>query len=179
MHLTSLLLPLMVMIAIPFGLMGIILAFFLHGWPLSFMAMLGVIGLSGVVVNDAIVLVDFIRSAREKGEERFESIIHAGRLRLRPVILTSITTIVGLLPVAYGLGGSDPFLKPMALAMGWGLLFATTLTLLLIPCLFSITDDLHKYWGTYLKDHYIAFCKKIKNIILKIPFLKTGPHSNI
>lgn len=179
MHLNSLLLPLMVMIAIPFGLMGIILAFFLHGWPLSFMAMLGVIGLSGVVVNDAIVLVDFIRSAREKGEERFESIIHAGRLRLRPVILTSITTIVGLLPVAYGLGGSDPFLKPMALAMGWGLLFATTLTLLLIPCLFSITDDLHKYWGTYLKEHYITYCKKIKNILLKIPFLKTGPRSNI
>ncbi len=133
--------PGIVMMAIPFGIVGVILTFFFHGQPLSFMAMLGVIGLSGVVVNDSIVLVDFISKLREEGMERFESILESGKLRLRPVILTTITTIVGLLPVAYGIGGSDPFLKPMALAIGWGLLFATVLTLLLIPCLYSISDD--------------------------------------
>lgn len=137
----SILRPLIVMMAIPFGLVGVIITFFLHGQPLSFMAMLGMIGLSGVVVNDAIVLVDFIGSLREKGMDKMESILKAGQLRLRPVILTTVTTIVGLLPVAYGIGGGDPFLKPMALTVGWGLLFATVLTLVLIPCVYSISDD--------------------------------------
>lgn len=134
--------PLIVMMAIPFGLVGVIFAFFLHGMPLSFMALLGTIGLSGVVVNDSIVLVDFINSLRQSGMGRYDSILEAGKLRLRPVILTTITTVVGLLPVAYGIGGSDPFLKPMALAVGWGLAFSTVLTLVLIPCTYSISDDI-------------------------------------
>lgn len=134
--------PVIVMSAIPFGLVGVILAFFLHGQPISFMAMLGTIGLCGVVVNDSIVLVDFIHQLRQKGVNRHDSIIEAGRLRLRPVILTTVTTVVGLMPVAYGIGGGDPFLKPMALAISWGLAFATVLTLLLIPCLYSLADDL-------------------------------------
>jgi len=133
--------PLIVMLAIPFGIVGVIVIFFLHGQPISFMALLGIIGLSGVVVNDSIVLVDFITSLRKKGMKEFESILEAGKLRLRPVILTTITTLVGLMPIAYGLGGSDPFLKPMALAISWGLVFATILTLLLIPCAYSVSDD--------------------------------------
>ncbi len=138
-------LAVLVMFAIPFGLMGVIVAFFLHGHPLSFMAMLGTLGLSGVVVNDSIVLVSFINAARQQGMDRFESIIQAGKLRLHPVILTSVTTVVGLMPVAYGIGGSDPFLKPMALAIGWGLVFATILTLMLIPCLYAISDDISAF----------------------------------
>lgn len=137
----SILRPLIVMTAIPFGLIGVIFAFILHGQPLSFMALLGVIGLSGVVVNDSIVLVDFIHSLRKQGKDRYESIIQAGGIRLRPVILTTVTTVAGLLPVAYGIGGSDPFLKPMALAIGWGISFATVLTLILVPCLYAISDD--------------------------------------
>jgi len=137
----SIIRPIIVMMAIPFGLVGVIFAFYLHGNPLSFMAMLGCIGLTGVVVNDSIVLVDFIVSLRKKGVGKFESIIEAGKTRLRPVILTTVSTVAGLLPVAYGIGGSDPFLKPMALAIGWGLAFATVLTLLLVPCLYAISDD--------------------------------------
>ncbi len=138
----SLVQPLVVMIAIPFGIIGVIFAFFLHGEPFSFLAIIGIVGLSGVVVNDSIVLVDFINRLREKGTDRRHSIIEAGQLRLRPVILTTVTTVLGLAPVAYGIGGSDPILIPMAMAICWGLVFATALTLIVLPCIYAIIDDL-------------------------------------
>ncbi len=133
--------PLVVMMAIPFGIIGVIFAFFFHGLPLSFFMMMGVIGLSGIVVNDSIVLVDFINNLRRKGIERRKSIIEAGQLRLRPVLLTTVTTALGLTPTAYGIGGGDPFLKPMALAIVWGIVCATILTLIVIPCIYAIIDD--------------------------------------
>ena len=138
----SLIQPLVVMLAIPFGLIGVIIAFLVHGEPFSFMAILGVVGLSGVVVNDSIVLVDFINKLRKKGVDRRHSIIEAGQLRLRPVILTTLTTVLGLASVAYGIGGSDPFLRPAALAIVWGLVFATALTLIILPCIYAVIDDL-------------------------------------
>jgi multidrug efflux pump subunit AcrB len=143
----SLMQPLIVMLAIPFGLIGVILTFFVHGQPLGFMAMLGIIGLSGVVVNDAIVLVEFINTLRQQGVAALESIIQACTLRLRPVILTTVTTVLGLLPTAYGWGGNDPFIKPMALALAWGLFFATLTTLIIIPCVTAIIDDVRKKIG--------------------------------
>ncbi|MFH1753678.1 MAG: efflux RND transporter permease subunit [Candidatus Omnitrophota bacterium] len=138
----SLIQPLIVMVAILFGIIGVIIAFLVHGEPFSFLAIIGIVGLSGVVVNDSIVLVDFINRLREKGIERRQSIIEAGQTRLRPVILTTITTVLGIMPVAYGIGGSDPILIPMALAICWGLFFATGLTLIVIPCIYAIVDDL-------------------------------------
>jgi len=137
----SLIRPVIVMSAIPFGIAGVVVAFFIHGQPLSFMAMLGTIGLTGIVVNDSIVLVNFIGNLRREGKGNIESIIEAAHTRIRPVILTTITTCVDLLPLAYGIGGRDPFLMPMALAIAWGLMFATVLTLLLVPCLYAISDD--------------------------------------
>lgn len=133
--------PFIVMLTIPFGMIGVILAFLLHGESLSFFAIMGIVGLTGVVVNDSIVFVDFINKLRAGGMERRLSILEAGRLRLRPVILTTVTTIAGLSTVAYGIGGSDPFLKPMALAITWGLFFSTALTLVVIPCVYAILDD--------------------------------------
>ncbi|MFC1631481.1 efflux RND transporter permease subunit [Candidatus Omnitrophota bacterium] len=138
----SLIHPFVVMLAIPFGLIGVVFAFFLHGVPLSFMAILGIVGLNGIVVNDSIVLVAFINRLRSSGVERRESIIKGVQMRIRPVILTTVTTCGGLSTVAYGIGGKDPFLVPMALAICWGLLFATFLTLLIIPCIYSILDDI-------------------------------------
>jgi len=138
----SIIQPLIIMLAIPFGLIGVVFALLLHGQPFSFMAMLGVVGLNGIVVNDAIVLVDFINKQRIAGTSRHDSIIKAGQMRLRPVLLTTITTCGGLSTVAYGLGGGDPFLMPMALCICWGLAFATVLTLIVIPCIYSIIDDL-------------------------------------
>jgi len=137
----SLIQPLIIMLAIPFGLIGVVIAFLVHGMPLSFMAILGIVGLNGIVVNDSIVLVDFINKLRRQGMERRDSIIKAGQIRLRPVILTTITTVGGLSTVAYGIGGKDPFLVPMALSICWGLIFATMLTLIVIPCIYSIVDD--------------------------------------
>ncbi len=134
--------PFIIMLAIPFGLIGVIIAFFVHGIPLSFMAILGIVGLNGIVVNDSIVLVDFINKLRREGMNRRESIIKAGQMRLRPVLLTTITTVGGLSTVAYGIGGKDPFLVPMALSICWGIAFATALTLIVIPCIYSIVDDL-------------------------------------
>ncbi len=148
----SLIQPFIVIMAIPFGLVGVILSFWVHdiigkaffetGRPLSFFAFLGIVGLTGIVVNDSIVLVDFINRLRKSGKDRMHSLIEAGQTRLRPVIMTSVTTIGGLLSVAYGIGGGDPFLKPMALSIIWGLLFATGLTLIGIPCIYAIIDDL-------------------------------------
>jgi len=137
----SLVQPFIVMTAIPFGILGIIIAFMMHGRDLSFFALMGAVGLAGIVVNDSVVLVDFINRLRKSGKERRASLIEAGRTRLRPVLMTTITTIGGLVSVAYGIGGGDPFLKPLGLAMVWGLLFATGLTLVVIPCIYAIIDD--------------------------------------
>lgn len=133
--------PLVVMSSIPLGLIGVLFAFWVHGEPKSFLGLMGMVGLAGVVVNNAIVLVDFINEARKRGVEEMESILQACQLRLRPVLLTSVTTVLGLISLAYGFWGSDPFLKPMALAFVWGLAFATVLTLIAVPCFHAIADD--------------------------------------
>ena len=138
----SLLQPFIIMTAIPFGMIGVVIGFYVNDLPLSFMSLLGVVGLSGVVVNDSIVLVQFINELRKKGTDRRHSIIEACRLRLRPVILTTVTTVLGLISVAYMIGGGDPFIRPAAMAIVWGLSFATFLTLILIPCIYAIFDDL-------------------------------------
>jgi multidrug efflux pump subunit AcrB len=104
--------------------------------------MMGVIGLAGIVVNDSIVLVEFINNLRRQGVQRRDSIVQAGMLRLRPVLLTTITTALGLTPTAYGIGGGDPFLKPMALTIVWGIICATMLTLIVLPCIYAIIDDI-------------------------------------
>lgn len=139
----SLIQPLIILCAIPFATIGVIIAFILHGMVFSMLAFMGMIGLWGVAVNDSIVLIDFINKQRRQGADRRDSLIKAGQMRLRPVILTSITTIFGLFPTAYGLGGFDPFLKPMAISISWGLLFGTVMTLLAIPAVYAVVDDIH------------------------------------
>lgn len=137
--------PVLVMIAVPFGMVGVILAFALHQQAFGFLAMLGVVGLTGIVVNDSLILVNLVNHMRTTQSElsAHEQIISAAQIRLRPIVLTSITTVAGLLPMAYGLGGADPFSAPMALAMGYGILFATPITLVLIPCLLAVMNDIH------------------------------------
>ncbi|UCD05657.1 MAG: efflux RND transporter permease subunit, partial [candidate division WOR-3 bacterium] len=136
--------PFSVLVAIPFGIIGVIIAFVLHGEPMSFVGMLGVVGLAGVVVNDSLVLVNHINQLRRErpGEHLINLAAEATSNRLRPVVLTTLTTVAGLLPLAYGLGGTDPFMAPTALALGYGLLFATPLTLVLIPCLYMVQHDI-------------------------------------
>jgi len=106
--------------------------------------MMGVIGLVGVLVNDSLVLVNHIdRLRQQRPDESLRKLMAEGTSdRLRAVVLTSLTTAVGLLPLAYGIGGSDPCMAPMALALAYGLLFATLLTLVLVPCLYVVGQDI-------------------------------------
>jgi multidrug efflux pump subunit AcrB len=136
--------PFLVLVAIPFGIVGVIFALAIHGQPLSFIAIIGTIGLAGVVVNDSLVLVNHLNELRaQKKDMTLREIVALGTAnRLRAIILTSLTTIAGVLPLAYGIGGTDYFISPMALALGYGLIFSTPLTLILIPCLYMIWNDL-------------------------------------
>jgi multidrug efflux pump subunit AcrB len=137
--------PFLIMLTIPFGIIGALIAFTLHGMPLSFFGVIGIIGLSGVVVNDCIVMVDFINKSwkNNNGSKNMLKIIAEGaKERLRPVILTTLTTVIGLLPTAYGIGGSSPMIRPVAIALCYGLLFATTLTLIFIPVIYTIRQDI-------------------------------------
>ncbi|MCW9012439.1 MAG: efflux RND transporter permease subunit [Gammaproteobacteria bacterium] len=138
--------PFIVMLAIPFGAIGVIFSFYLHDifWkpmPLSFFSTMGMIALTGVVVNSSLVLLVFIQRARQAGMAVHEAIVQAGRRRLRAVLLTATTTVVGLLPTAYGWGGLDPFVSPMALSLSWGLMFATVITLITIPAVLAVGHD--------------------------------------
>ncbi|MFQ5607133.1 MAG: efflux RND transporter permease subunit, partial [Candidatus Zixiibacteriota bacterium] len=141
--------PLTVLSIIPFGFIGVIVAFALHSEPIGFIAMLGMIGLIGVVINDALVLTVHVNNLMREGGDKtpLDSVAQGTTNRLRAVILTTLTTVVGLLPLAYGIGGADPYMGPMALALGYGLLFATPVTLVLMPCLYLIGHDIGKLFG--------------------------------
>jgi len=138
--------PLIIMSAIPFGLIGVVVAFKLLGLPIGFMALMGMLGLVGVVINDSIVLVTFInRSLEEKGYT-LEVLTEATLTRFRPVVLTTVTTVAGLLPVAHMPGG-DPFLKPMATSFAYGLLFSSTITLIFVPTCYYLYVKLMERMG--------------------------------
>ncbi len=134
--------PMIVMAAIPFGMVGAVLGHKLMGYDLTMMSLFGIVGLSGVVVNDSLVLIEATNRIREGGRTAVESISAAGELRFRAIILTSITTFGGLTPMLMERSLQAKFLIPMAAGLGWGVLFATGITLLLIPCLYLILEDL-------------------------------------
>jgi len=134
--------PVVVMFTVPFSFIGVVFGFFVAGQPLGLMCLIGVVALAGIVVNDSIVMVDFINRRRAEGMPRDEAVRDAGRVRFRPIILTSVTTIFGLLPLAFLARGQAAFLSPLAIAIVWGLLFATVLTLIVIPCTYTILDDI-------------------------------------
>ena len=143
--------PVIILFTIPMGVIGVVYALLLHGKPLSFMSMLGVVALSGVIVNNAIVLITFINQLRqEDGLNRYDSIIEAAKTRLRPIFMTTLTTVSGLLPTAYGLGGSDPFIKPLALSLGWGLAIGSLFIAIFFPAIISLLDDFYYVLETYL-----------------------------
>ncbi len=133
--------PVVVMAALPFSFVGVIVGLIVSNVALSLISMMGVIALAGIVVNDSLVLVDFINGERARGVGRFGSILRAGHNRLRAIILTTVTTMGGLLPLAYSFFGRDDMLGPMAVAIVWGVAIATLLTLLLVPALCAIVDD--------------------------------------
>jgi multidrug efflux pump subunit AcrB len=139
--------PLIIMSTIPLGLVGFSIAFFFHGKAISFLAMIGVIGLAGIIVNSGIILISFIDQLRDEGKLSLHQILaKASGMRLRAVLVTSLTTISGLIPTAYGIGGSDSMLVPMTMAMAWGLTSGTILTLVWAPCAYAILED----WNNFI-----------------------------
>ncbi len=149
--------PLLVILSIPFALIGVVWAFFFHSETFSFFVLLGVLALVGVVVNDSLVMIshlNFIKKNKDMDASSMEWIAKGAKDRLRAVILTTLTTLAGVLPLIYGFGGKDAFLQPMVMALGYGLLFGTFVTLILLPCLYSINLDVSN-WFTKLKTRFL------------------------
>jgi multidrug efflux pump subunit AcrB len=146
----SLLQAVFVVSAVPLGLIGVVWAFAAHGISISMFAFLGVTGLCGVVVNDSIVMVTSLNrvSAETTGlNDLYDEVVEGAKVRLRPVILTTLTTVAGVMPTAYGLGGRDAVLSPMSMALGWGLIFATVITLFLVPSLYVVRRRVELWRG--------------------------------
>jgi multidrug efflux pump subunit AcrB len=140
----SMIYPFLVLTAIPLGLSGVVWSLVLHGKSLSIMGIIGIVGLSGVVVNVSIIFLKFVQDKLAEGMPFKEAVIGAGVTRLRPIVMTTISTLIGLLPTIYGIGGVDTFVQPIALVLGWGLFVATVLTLISLPALISFFPFLEK-----------------------------------
>lgn len=139
--------PLIIMGVIPFGMIGAIFGHWITGYPLSMMSLMGVIALSGVVVNDSLILVDFVNKSVREGANRYTAVVEAGTRRFRAILLTSLTTFFGLIPMLLERSAQAESLVPMAISLAFGIVFATVITLLLLPCLYMILEDLEE-WRT-------------------------------
>ena len=134
--------PLVVLFSIPFAVVGVILGHILFGYNLQFLSVIGLLALIGIVVNDSLILIDFLKKLRQAGKNKIDAAIEACNVRARPIILTSVTTFLGISPLIFFATGQTKFLSPMAVSLGFGLLFATILILIVLPCFYLIMDDL-------------------------------------
>ena len=134
--------PLIVMSAIPFGVVGAVLGHVLMDYSISLISVMGIVALSGVVVNDSLVLVDAVNQYRRTGMDLFEAIVTGGVRRFRPILLTTLTTFFGLMPMMLETSTQARFLIPMAISLGFGILFVTVITLILVPVLYMIVEDI-------------------------------------
>ncbi len=139
--------PLIIMSTVPFAFVGVVVGHLVMMQPLGLLSLIGLAGLVGVVVNDSLVLVSFVNSARRRGASRWISVVRSAKHRLRPILLTSVTTVLGLLTLSFQTRGQAAYLAPMAISIVWGLAFATILTLVMVPCVLSIFDDIGNRLG--------------------------------
>ncbi|XOV86485.1 MAG: efflux RND transporter permease subunit [Pseudomonadota bacterium] len=144
--LKSYLQPLIIMSVIPFGMIGALIGHLLVGIPFSALSLFGLVALAGVVVNDSIIMVDFINQSVDAGMKVRDAVLKAGSERFRPIMLTSLTTFFGLLPILLETSFSAQIVIPMAVSLGFGIMFATLITLVLIPCLYVMLDEFKQYW---------------------------------
>ncbi|HRX16628.1 MAG TPA: efflux RND transporter permease subunit [Spirochaetota bacterium] len=166
----SLIQPAIVISAIPFGLIGILLAFGLQRIDLSMLALVGIMGYGGVVVNNSLILVEFINNERKSSDNSnfIENVVNGSKMRLTPIFLTTLTTVAGLMPTAYGwFGGMDSFISPMIMAMAWGLIIGTPAVLFVIPIQYAIIEDV------------VTFAKRITGIEPKESDFNNRPDSNL
>ncbi|MBN1346258.1 MAG: efflux RND transporter permease subunit [Phycisphaerae bacterium] len=139
--------PAIIMTSIPFGMIGAVMGHMIMGYSLSILSFMGMVALAGVVVNDSLVLIDFANREFRSGKSHHDAIHAAGVRRFRPIILTSLTTFGGLAPMILETSRQAKFLVPMALSLGYGILFATLIALLLVPCLYLIVEDVRRLFG--------------------------------
>jgi multidrug efflux pump subunit AcrB len=133
--------PAIVMTAVPFGLLGAIVGHLLFGVTMSMFSFMGVVAAAGVVINDNLVLIDGINRVRENQPDVAKAVIEAAVSRFRPILLTSCTTFVGLLPIMFERSSQSEYLKPMTLSLGFGVFFASFVTLIMVPCLYVVVED--------------------------------------
>jgi len=133
--------PLIIISAVPFGIVGAVMGHLVIGMALSILSMVGMVALAGVVVNDNLVLVDFVNRTRAAGRSIFDAVHQAGVARFRPILLTSLTTFVGLLPMLLEKSVQAQFLIPMAATLGFGVIFSTIISLVLVPSLYLVLED--------------------------------------
>ncbi len=139
--------PMIIMGVIPFGIIGAIVGHWVTGYAFSMMSMIGVIALSGVVVNDSLLLVDYTNTAMARGADRYAAVTEATSRRFRAILLTSLTTFMGLAPMLLERSAQAQAMVPMAISLAFGIVFATVITLLLVPCLYLILEDLNRWWA--------------------------------
>lgn len=154
----SLVQPFIILFTVPLAIIGVVLSLLVTGRNISIVSFMGVIMLAGIVVNNAIVLVDFINQLRQRGMSRYDAIVKAGPDRLRPILMTTLTTVLGLIPMALGLGEGGELGAPLATVVIGGLTFSTLLTLVVIPVLYTIFEDFGDIWGRMR----VRFIRKIK-----------------
>ena len=147
--------PFLIMTVIPFGITGVFIGFALQGMDLSMIALMGIIGLTGVLVNDSTVMLHGLNRKRiQAGHHTLsdQEVADGAAMRLRPIMITSITTVAGLAPAAYELGGGNPFMTPMIMAMLWGAMFGTFVSLILLPCLYAAEQDVRNFTRRFFRQ---------------------------
>jgi multidrug efflux pump subunit AcrB len=143
------------MSAIPFGVIGAVWGHVFLGYNLTILSLFGIVALTGVVVNDSLVMVDFINRSRKKGLSLNEAIREAGVQRFRPILLTSVTTFLGLTPLLFETSVQAQFLIPMAISLGFGVLFATFITLIMVPVIYRSQHDVVLLFNKLFTKHQI------------------------
>jgi multidrug efflux pump subunit AcrB len=153
-----------IMLAIPFGLVGAVIGHMIMGYSLSVLSLFGIVALSGVVVNDSLVLIHFANKRCQTGIVPMNAIHDAAILRFRPIMLTTLTTFGGLAPMIFETSRQARFLIPMAVSLGYGILFATVITLVIVPSIYLIVDDIRKLFGAKTCQEAHSSPKKHKPI---------------
>ena len=161
-------LPVIIIGSIPLALIGVLWGLLVTNQPVNIMVMIGVILLAGVVVNNAIVLIDFIKMTRERGSERQEAVIESCRTRLRPILMTTMTTVLGMLPLSLGIGEGSEIYRGMAITVMFGLTFSTLLTLIVIPILYTMVEDMNNAILRFIKKTIIRIIKLLPKKLTKV-----------
>ena len=142
--------PIVIMSVIPFGFIGAVIGHVIFDMAVNILSLFGIIALAGVVVNDSLILVEFANRGKAENLSAEEAILSAGKKRFRAILLTTLTTFVGLFPLLFETSVQAQFVIPMALSLSFGILFASTITLVLIPCLYLVVETNHRFISSIL-----------------------------